>query len=62
MDLMKPPGVAETLDCVQGLRALEKDLLDAAAAEHALGCVCKSVEDSQKIMSAGIEKLLHGTR
>src|SRR5271165_6572808 len=34
MDLTKPPGVAETLDCVQALNVLGKDRLDAAAAEE----------------------------
>jgi MoxR-like ATPase len=58
MDLTKPPGVAETLDCVMALRALEKDRLDCVAAEHTLACVSKSVEDTRKILSAGIENLL----
>lgn len=58
LDLMKPPGVAETLDCVQALRALDKEALDASAAEHTLRCVSKSVEDTQKILAAGIENLL----
>ena len=58
MDLIKPPGVAETLDCVQALSALGKDRLDREAAEETLGCVLKSVEDTAKIKSAGIENIL----
>ena len=58
MDLTKPPGVAETLDCVQALSALGKDHLDREAAEETLGCVSKSVEDAAKIKSEGIEKIL----
>jgi MoxR-like ATPase len=58
LDLVKPPGVAETLDCVQALSALGKDHLDREAAEETLGCVSKSVEDTAKIKSEGIEKTL----
>jgi len=58
MDLTKPPGVAETLDCVQALGALGKERLDAKAAEETLGCVSKSVEDIARIKSEGIEKIL----
>lgn len=58
LDLVKPPGVAETLDCVQALSALGKDHLDREAAEETLGCVSKSVEDTAKIKSEGIEKIL----
>jgi hypothetical protein len=38
--------------------ALEKSRLDADAVEATLGCVSKSVEDTVKIRSAGIEKIL----
>ena len=58
MDLMKPPGVAETLDCVQALSVLGKDRLDCEAAEETLGCVAKSVEDTAKIKSEGVQKIL----
>ena len=58
MDLMKPPGVAETLDCVQALSVLGKDRLDREAAEETLGCVSKSVEDTAKIKSEGVERIL----
>ena len=49
MNLDKPPGVAETLDCVQALQALGKERLDREAVEETLGCVSKSVEDTLKI-------------
>jgi MoxR-like ATPase len=58
MDLTKPPGVAETLDCVEALHALGADSLDTEAAERTLGCVLKTVEDLSKIKTAGIGKLL----
>jgi len=58
LDLSKPPGVAETLDCVHSLRALGKTRLDAEAAEATLGCIAKSVDDSAKIQSEGIDRIL----
>ena len=58
MNLSKPPGVAETLDCVAALESLGRTHLDRAAAEDALGSISKSVEDAAKIRSEGIEKIL----
>jgi MoxR-like ATPase len=57
MDLSKPPGVAETLDCVEALNSLGAEHLDSAAAERTLGCVLKTVEDLGKVRTTGIEKL-----
>jgi MoxR-like ATPase len=57
-DLAKPPGVAETLDCVHALRSLGKRRLDPEAAEDTLGCIAKSAEDIGKIKAEGIEKIL----
>jgi MoxR-like ATPase len=58
LDLMKPPGVAETLDCTRAVMALGKDRLDPDAAEQTLGCLAKSMEDSAALRTAGIEKML----
>jgi MoxR-like ATPase len=58
LNLSKPPGVAETLDCAEALAALGKLRLDEAAIAETLGCISKSVEDDLKIRSAGLEKLL----
>ena len=58
MDLAKPPGVAETLDCMAALESLGKTHFDATAAEETLGSFCKSVEDAGKIRSEGIAKIL----
>ena len=58
LDLDKPPGVAETLDCTQAVMALGKDRLDLEAAEQTLGCLAKSMEDSAALKEAGIETLL----
>lgn len=61
LDLAKPPGVAETLDCTQALTSLGKHQLDVQAAEETLGCIAKSMEDSATLKAAGIEKLLTQT-
>jgi MoxR-like ATPase len=61
LDLAKPPGVAETLDCTQALTSLGKHRLDIQAAEETLGCITKSIEDSATLKAAGIEKLLTQT-
>jgi MoxR-like ATPase len=58
LSLSKPPGVAETLDCVQSLRVLGKTRLDVEAAQATLGCIAKSVDDSAKIQAEGIDRIL----
>jgi MoxR-like ATPase len=58
LDLTKPPGVTETLDCTQSAMSLGKHRLDVETAEETLGCVAKSMEDSVKLKAAGIEKML----
>jgi MoxR-like ATPase len=58
LNLSKPPGVAETLDCAEALVALGKLQLDEEAIEQTLGCISKSVDDNAKIRSAGLDKTL----
>jgi MoxR-like ATPase len=58
LELTKPPGVAETLDCTEAVMALGKNHLDPGTVEQTLGCLVKSVEDSATFRSAGIENLL----
>jgi MoxR-like ATPase len=58
LDLTKPPGVAETLDCTQAAHSLGRRRLDAAVVEETMGCVTKSMEDTAKLKAAGIEKLI----
>ena len=58
LDLAKPPGVTETLDCAQSAMSLGKHRLDAQTVEETLGCVTKSMEDGAKLKAAGIEKML----
>ena len=58
LNLMKAPGVAETLDWAQALMSLGRSRLDAESVEDTLGCLSKSMEDAAKIKAAGIEKML----
>jgi MoxR-like ATPase len=58
LNLVKSPGVAETLDWAQALMALGKTTLDLSAAEETLGCLAKSMDDIAKIKSAGIENII----
>jgi MoxR-like ATPase len=58
LDLAKPPGVAETLDCAQAVAALGSSRVDAEVIEQTMGCVAKSMEDGARIRAAGIGGLL----
>jgi MoxR-like ATPase len=58
LDLAKPPGVTETLDCAQSVMSLGKHRLDPPVVEETLGCVAKSIEDTAKLKAEGIEKML----
>jgi MoxR-like ATPase len=58
LNLVKSPGVAETLDWAQALMTLGKTTLDVSAAEETLGCLAKSMDDIAKIKSAGIENII----
>jgi MoxR-like ATPase len=48
MDLLKSPGIAETLDWAQALVALNKESLDEETIEQTLGCIMKYLEDMDK--------------
>src|SRR3974390_2420970 len=58
LELTKPPGVAETLDCAQAAIALGKDRMDVEAVEQTLGCLVKSMEDSSTLKASGSENLV----
>jgi MoxR-like ATPase len=60
MELLKPPGVAETLDWAQALLALGRDELDAESAALTLGAVLKYREDADRVVAAGLDALLAG--
>jgi hypothetical protein len=50
--LLKPPGVAETLDWARALEALGADELDVESAALTLGAVVKYREDAQRVRQA----------
>lgn len=58
LDLAKPPGVAETLDCVQAVSSIGSHRADERVIEETMGSVAKSMEDGLKLKAAGIDKLL----
>ncbi|MEC3976279.1 AAA family ATPase [Amycolatopsis sp. H20-H5] len=49
MELLKPPGVAESLDWARALLALNREELDVAAAARTLGAVLKYSEDLDRV-------------
>ncbi|MFL6121235.1 AAA family ATPase [Actinophytocola sp.] len=60
LELLKPPGVAESVDWAQALTALGRTELDAAAAAATLGAVLKYREDTQRVVAAGLDTLRAG--
>ena len=57
-ELLKPPGVAETLDWTQALLALGATTLDAETATRTLGAVLKYREDHERIVRQGLGDVL----
>jgi MoxR-like ATPase len=56
-DLLKPPGVAETLDWARALDALGTDILDVETAAATLGAVLKYREDTDRVRES-LDRLL----
>ena len=54
MDLLKPPGVAESLDWTEALLALGARELDPETAARTLGAVLKYREDQELVRAAGL--------
>ncbi|WP_030144974.1 AAA family ATPase [Spirillospora albida] len=59
-DLLKPPGVAETIDWTEALVALGARDLDPGTAAVTLGAVLKYREDQQRVLAGGLDALLGG--
>jgi MoxR-like ATPase len=57
-DLLKPPGVAESLDWTEALLALGARSLDPDRAARTLGAVLKYREDTDRVLSAGLTELV----
>jgi MoxR-like ATPase len=58
-DLLKPPGVAETLDWARALHALGRRELDLETSAATLGAVVKYREDAEKVRAA-LDRMLAG--
>jgi MoxR-like ATPase len=56
-DIVKPPGVAESLDWARALHCLGHDHLDLATAALTLGAVLKYREDADRVRAA-LDKIL----
>jgi MoxR-like ATPase len=56
--LMKPPGVAETLDWARALVTLHRDRLDAEIVEETLGCLLKDHHDMRAVRGGSLEELV----
>ena len=56
--LMKPPGVAETLDWARALITLHRDGLDAEVVGETLGCLIKDRHDMRELAQEEVEGLL----
>ncbi|MFX1758957.1 MULTISPECIES: MoxR family ATPase [Rhodococcus] len=54
-ELLKPPGIAESLDWARALLALDRDVLDAATAAATLGAVLKYREDIDRVTRTGLD-------
>jgi MoxR-like ATPase len=51
-ELMKKPGISETLDWAEALIKLHRNMLDENTVEQTLGCILKYREDIQKFKSS----------
>ena len=58
LELYKVPGVSETLDWARALVALDRQALDAAAAEQTLGVVLKAKDDIDAVRGERLANLL----
>jgi MoxR-like ATPase len=58
LGLVKPPGIAETLDFTRALLTLKKDALDAAIVSDTLGCLLKDRRDLATVTQAKIASMV----
>ena len=56
--LMKPPGVAETLDWARALVTLHSDALDAGTVAETLGCLVKDRHDMRELEGDDLKELV----
>jgi MoxR-like ATPase len=62
LGLVKPPGVAETVDWAVAVDTLGADRLDPASVRATLGAVLKYREDQGRVLDAGVEELVEAAR
>jgi MoxR-like ATPase len=62
LDLIKAPGVAETLDWVESLSALDQEELDPEVVGATLGAVLKEHEDLERVRAESLEALVADAR
>ena len=58
VELYKVPGVAETLDWIRALVALDKEALDEAVVDETLGALLKYRDDVEKVRGTQVEAIL----
>jgi hypothetical protein len=61
-DLYKLPGVAETLDWVSALVALDQEELTESVVDETLGVLLKYRDDIQKIQGETVRQILEGVK
>jgi MoxR-like ATPase len=62
LDLVKSPGVAETLDWVEAMAMFGRDDLEPELAELTLGALVKYREDAERAAAAGVGSLVAAAR
>jgi MoxR-like ATPase len=62
MDLSRTPGVAETIDWVESLAALDEPVLTTEAVEATLGAVLKEREDIERVRDADLAGMVAAAR
>ncbi|HTO88298.1 MAG TPA: MoxR family ATPase [Thermoanaerobaculia bacterium] len=60
--LLKAPGVAETIDWAQALVRLHRDELDAETVEQTLGCILKDRHDLRELEGTELSALVEEAR
>jgi MoxR-like ATPase len=60
--LVKPPGVAETLDFTRALLSLRQDALEPEIVTDALGCLLKDRHDLETVSPAEVAALVASAR
>ena len=62
LDLYRVPGVGETLDWTESLRALGAEEVESEITERSLGSLLKSQEDIERVRTEGVAGLIKRAR